>query len=233
MPVTARLIAAGGGWRVTDLVCDAGPRQRPFEEMHDEVCIALVTRGTFQYRTAQGSAMMTPGALLLGNCNRCYVCSHEHGVGDRCLAFHYTPEFFENIRGGVRLSRADFPVPALPPLARLSALLAEIEADCSEPLRMEEAAVRLAGAVAHMTSNAPLSGRRTISRDIKRITAAVRWIEANALEGAPALADIARMARMSIYHFLRIFREVVGLTPYQVRAAPAAASCRGSAADDR
>src|SRR5689334_2615044 len=64
---TAREIAAGPGWRVSDIVCGAGPADRPFEERHADACIAAVTEGTFQYRGRQGAAVLAPGALLLGN----------------------------------------------------------------------------------------------------------------------------------------------------------------------
>jgi hypothetical protein len=42
-------LAAGDGWRVSDLVCRRGPHDRPFEEQHECVTIALVAAGTFQW----------------------------------------------------------------------------------------------------------------------------------------------------------------------------------------
>jgi len=81
------LLASGPGWRVEDVTCFAGPHDRPFEEQHDLVCVAAVTRGTFQYRTPNGRATLVPGALMLGNPGACFECCHEHGVGDRCLSF--------------------------------------------------------------------------------------------------------------------------------------------------
>ena len=96
-----RLLASGPGWRVEDVTCSAGPQDRPFEEQHDLVCVAAVTRGTFQYRTPNGRATLVPGALMLGNPGACFECGHEHGVGDRCLSFHFDPEFFEEIVASV------------------------------------------------------------------------------------------------------------------------------------
>src|SRR5271157_3579587 len=84
------LLASGPGWRVKDVTCSAGPHDRPFEEQHDLVCVAAVTRGTFQYRTPNGRATLVPGALMLGNPGACFECGHKHGVGDRCLSFHPT-----------------------------------------------------------------------------------------------------------------------------------------------
>src|SRR5437870_3213554 len=66
MSMGALLLASGRGWRVDDFRCTSGPRDRPFEERHDGMCIAIVTSGTFTYRTTQGTAVLAPGAALLG-----------------------------------------------------------------------------------------------------------------------------------------------------------------------
>ena len=65
----ARVLGYGDGWTVEDVVCSCGPDDRPFEEQHDQVAIAIVTEGSFQYRgsgAAPGRELMTAGSLLLG-----------------------------------------------------------------------------------------------------------------------------------------------------------------------
>src|SRR6202789_1908352 len=99
MTATTYLLASGPGWRADDVICTSGPNDRAFEEQHDGICIAAVTRGTFQYRSTQGSALLTPGALLLGRDRHCFQCGHDHGTGDRCLSFHFTPDFFHAVAG--------------------------------------------------------------------------------------------------------------------------------------
>jgi AraC family transcriptional regulator len=101
MALTSRLLARGIGWRVEDMICTSGPRDRPFEERHNGVCIGAVTHGTFRYRSALGSAVFSPGALVLGNHCHCFECSHDHAAGDRCLSFRFAPEFFESVLGAV------------------------------------------------------------------------------------------------------------------------------------
>ncbi len=126
MSVTATALASGPGWKVRDVVCDSGPGDPPFEEQHEAACIALVTEGTFQYRTRTGAAMLAPGALLLGNHGACYECGHEHGSGDRCLSFHFTPEYLEAVNpSGAQAHAARFPLPRLPPMPQLVRLAAE------------------------------------------------------------------------------------------------------------
>jgi len=75
MDRTRRLLASGSGWRVHDMVCTCGPHDRPFEEQHDAACVAAVTGGTFQYRSTHGSAVLAPGAVLLGNDRHYYLCT--------------------------------------------------------------------------------------------------------------------------------------------------------------
>src|SRR5262249_48001007 len=122
--VTARSLASGDGWTVDDMVCTSGPSDRPFAEQHDWFSIALVLSGAFQYRSASSRELMTPGSLLLGNAGQSFECGHDHTAGDRCLSFHYTPDYFARLaleacgRGDARLASL-----RLPPLKELSPLV--------------------------------------------------------------------------------------------------------------
>src|SRR5579885_3424375 len=120
MTMISHRLASGPGWWVDDLLCGAGPHDPAFEERHSSACIAVVSAGTFNYRTPHGAAVLAPGAVLLGNHGECFECGHEHSTGDRCLAFHFAPDHLETIVAalpGVR--RATFTVSQLPPLPAL------------------------------------------------------------------------------------------------------------------
>src|SRR3984885_2332958 len=150
MALTSRVLASGPGWRVQDVVCTSGPHDPPFEERHDGVCIAAVTGGTFRYRSTLGSAVLAPGALLLGNDCHCFECSHDHGVGDRCLSFQFAPDFLESVVGAVPgARRMSFSIPRLPPNPHLLTIVAaaEVARDDGDAGGLEEAALRLAGTV--------------------------------------------------------------------------------------
>ena len=219
MPLSARLLAAGSGWRVSDVVCTSGPRDPCYVEEHSAYSIALVTDGTFQYRTTQGSALMTPGSLLLGNEGACFECGHQHSRGDRCLAFHFSAEILESVVSevpGVR--QLALPAPRLPPVPSVLAVLAAAQAardDCGGPQEFGELVLRVAGAACAALSDDALGSRRSpTSRDERRIAMALRRIEAQ--HGARLSVDeLAADAAVSPFHFLRMFEQVVGVTPGQ------------------
>ena len=98
--------------------------------------------------------------------------------------------------------------------------------------RGEELALRLVERViAAMADEKPGSGAPT-GREAKRVVEAIRLVESDM--GRPLqLSEMAAIAGMSKYHFLRVFRRLTGLTPHQYlisarlrRAALALASSR-------
>ncbi len=220
MSLQLQEIAAGTGWRARRFICQAGPEDAPFEEQHGSVSIAIVTRGSFEYRSEGGTATLVPGALLLGNPGQCYRCAHHHGRGDDCIAFQYDPEFWEEtLAARPAAGPARFKNPSHPPDWVLTRLLAEIESATAIPdaRAMEELAIRLSQATlarhAGTTAEAPAT-----ARDHRRVGALARWIEEAALAGEEeglGLADLARQAGMSRFHLLRLFRQVTGQTPHQ------------------
>jgi AraC-like DNA-binding protein len=220
MSLAVKLLASGTGWRVSDFVCTSGPRDPCHVEQHSAYSIALVTDGYFQYRTAQGSALMTPGSLLLGNEGACFECGHQHSRGDRCLAFHFSAEVFEAVVAAVpgtkRLALAQARLPQVPSVfAVLAAAQALREESGGSKEEFHELALRLAGAVCGtLNEERSVSRRPPTPRDERRVAAALRRIEAQ--QGARLSLDtLAAEAAVSPFHFLRVFEQVVGVTPGQ------------------
>lgn len=215
MTATAHLLASGPGWRVREIVCTAGPDDPAFEERHESCCIALVTHGSFGYRSPLGAALLAPGAILLGNQGDCFECRHEHAAGDRCIAFHFEPEQLEDIAAAVPgTRRLAFGCSHLPPSRALEALVAEAQAAPADTGAYEEIAIRLAGAVYATLTERSFLPLELCAHDERRITRALRRIEAES-DQPLSLAQLALEAAMSRYHFLRMFKAVVGLTPHQ------------------
>jgi AraC-like DNA-binding protein len=205
----SRVLASGGGWIVRDVICTSGPKDKPFEERHSGASIAIVLGGTFQYRAQNGSELMTPGSLLLGNAGECFECGHEHAAGDRCIAFTFSPEYFESIAGDRR-----FRVPRLPAVRALSSVVARASAAIAgESISWEEFGIQLAGDAIRLGG----SGReiaKGMPSAVARVTRVVRMIEAN--RGVDlTLETLAKVARLSRFHFLRTFESLMGVTPHQ------------------
>lgn len=214
--LSARQIARGEDWSVSEFVCRFGPQDKSFEEQHDDFAISAVVAGTFHYRCESGRALLHPGSFLLGNAGACFECGHDHGGGDRCIAFHFSSGLFEEIAASAAGShRYRFAAPILPAQPDLTALLVEIETLTANDSRMaaEDFCLRLAETVLEKTvagnrNTAPTTSER------RRIGNALRHIETHADQPLD-LATLAGIACMSKYHFLRSFRRVVGSTPYQ------------------
>jgi AraC family transcriptional regulator len=214
MTIRSKQLASGAGWQAYELLCSAGPSDRPFEERHRGFSIAAVMSGSFQYRSSQGDAILAPGALLLGNHGTCYQCGHEHGMGDRCLSFRYEPEFFESLLAEVAGGgKSGFARTSLPPIADSVSLLAQLEA-AKGTGEFETLAYDMAAMAVRASGNGRRGVVRTTSRDERRISDALRHIEGSADERL-SLATLADAVGMSRYHFLRTFRRVVGMTPHQ------------------
>lgn len=217
MSARARIIASGPGWRVADVVCTATPRERPFEEEHESVCVALVTSGTFRYRASHGTAILSPGSILLGNPGNCFECGHDHSRGDRCLAFHFHGDLFERITAVLPGAKTDaFQRASLPALPRLAAIAARAEAmrDAGDAVALGELALEIAAEALTTANDHPPIMATPTGRDERRVSDAVRLIESDA-DQTISLQRLAGETATSPYHFLRSFRAVTGMTPYQ------------------
>jgi AraC-like DNA-binding protein len=213
-----RALAKGEGWSVDDVICTSGPADPSFEERHSRVSIAIVAAGTFQYRSTTGRALLTPGAILLGNYGHCFECGHEHSAGDRCLAFNFAPASFERIAAdaGAGDVATQFSTPRLPPLQSSAKVVAQacaaLVAGANEA--WDEMAVRVAAQVARLASDHVRPPEQLSARALARVTDVVREIE-RAPSGELGLHELAAMAGLSPYHFLRMFARATGLTPRQ------------------
>lgn len=216
-PPGSRILASGCCWRLSEFVCTAGPGDRTFEERHDAMSISAVVEGTFNYRSAAGRATLHPGALLLGNAGTGFECGHDHSAGDRCISFQISADAFEEVAASVaRRSRFRFPVAMLPASNGRLPLLARIEnfAEKADPLALDAFAYGLAEDAIVATSGLVPHVLQPSARDERRVGAALRHIEAH-LDDALSLDALANAAATSKYHFLRVFRQIVGVPPHQ------------------
>ena len=229
-PPQLRAIAHQRQWSLTEYVCTAGPHDRPFEERHDRMSVALVTAGTFRYRTDTGEGLLYPGAFLLGNAGARYECGHEHSHGDRCLALHLERELFAEIAAGSSGSnRCAFRAAILPALSDLAPISVFLQQACAaqSQLALEETVLGAVGRVVRSVGTNHTAPRKPAPAATRRMPAVFEYIDAR-LGSDLNLGELSELVAMSKFHFLRTFKHASGMTPHQyilgrrLRAAAAA-----------
>jgi AraC-like DNA-binding protein len=214
----ARVLDRGDGWSVSDVVCTSGPGDRSFEEQHCGVSISMVVGGTFQYRSARGHHLMTPGSLLLGNAREYFECGHDHAAGDRCVAFRYAPEFLEQLiaDSNTRHRTGKFLSSRLPPSQGSSALVARAASaiSCMTDVSWEEIALELAVTAIRFADAGSAGEPNQSAAAVACLTEDVRAIHRNPAARL-TLAQLAREAGQSQFQYLRTFRRLTGVTPHQ------------------
>jgi AraC family transcriptional regulator len=214
----ARVLACGDGWSLADVVCASGPHDRRFEERHRHFSIAIVATGTFEYRAALGCDLMTPGSLMLGSPGQWFECGHEHGAGDRCIAFWYETDYFERLAAdaGARGRRLDFRVLRLPPLRALAPLVARASAGITgrADVSWEELGIQIAARTVQLLADGMPHGAAVLPDATHRVAHIVRAIDRQP-QAAMNVRRLARAAGLSPFHFLRTFERVTGVTPHQ------------------
>ena len=187
-----------------------------FEEQHSRFSVSAVLSGTFVYRSARGRTLMSPGSLLLGQQGASFCCSHEHGDGDRCVAFYFDASWIERFADeipGVRPNHLR--THRIPPVRILTPLFADISilANGENPGGCEELALRIAAA-ALCLGHSSQDCQDHSPRDQQRIAEALRIIESKLTEPL-SISALAGDVGMSRYHFLRTFQRVTGETPWR------------------
>jgi AraC-like DNA-binding protein len=211
--MTATTVLQTGAISVHDYRCSAGPHSRPFVEQHGAHSIAYVRKGSFGCTKGGKSFELIAGSLLIGHPGGEYVCSHDHHVcGDECLSFAFAPELVEEIGGGA----AAWQTGCVAPLPELMVLgeLAQAAADGRSDLALDEIGRALAHRFVEVVSGRPHKPVRAKARDRRRAVEAALWIDAHSHQ-AIDLEDAAGEAGHSPFHFLRLFSNVLGVSPHQ------------------
>ena len=206
----------GEGWRLADILCSADASDAAFEEQHDYVSIALVMAGAFSYRSSAGSSDLCSGSVLLGSPRTRFSCTHKHGAGDRCIAFQFSPECYDQLLAlfGAAQAGASFPRVALPISTRGTALFARTEAFASGHATGSAHELALSTVSWVMEALDRLGRARSPTpAQTQAMFAVARAIDED-VSGDHSVRTLAALASMSPFHFIRCFKRVVGTTPH-------------------
>jgi len=202
-----------GSISVFDYRCSAGPSDKPFVELHGGHSISYVRAGTFGYRSQGKSFELVAGSILVGHAGDEYLCTHDHVCGgDECLSFHLAPETVETIGDRTEVWRTGG-VPPLPELVVLGEL-AQAAAEGNSDVGLDEVGMLFAARFVETVSVRQRRPPEAGARDRRRAVEAALWMDAHSNEPID-LESAAAQVDLSAFHFLRLFTDVVGVTPHQ------------------
>ena len=174
--------------------------------------LVVAEAGAFCLHQRGYTRLVEPGGVVVGLGGDAYACTHAYGGGDACRVLQFAPAAEDDLaraRGRALLAGGV--------LAQDPALVGRLAAArrAPTPLAFEEAAHGLAlAAVAALDGVAPQVPPSWRRADRDRAHAAAAYVEAHHAQDV-ALADLAGHVGLSPFHFLRVFRQELGLTPHQ------------------
>jgi AraC-like DNA-binding protein len=206
---------------------DVGRHTGPFS-------FKLVTHGAERYRIGRRTVLLTPGQVLLTNAGQEYQ-SRIDVRRTRAISCFLPPSRVQSTIATIRDRAADrlddpagrtrscnvFQVP-LRPQPELSRILSCLDAavrapapplDALEELVLEAAGLAICGALAIVPPEASLGAARHSTREelVARVVRARDFIQDRA--GRVTLGQMADVASLSPWHFLRVFKAAFGATP--------------------
>lgn len=191
--------------------------------------VSFVEAGSFRLRVAGAWHELTAAHLFVATPGLEFACTHDHEhPADRCLSVRFNERAVESLRSA---GAAPLAAPVVP-LDNRRAYLRLGLGVASDAARTEA----LAGAL-YWSLSGP-AGPRARFRAGQLGWYAVRVDRARAMMEARhaeplSLSLVARETGMSVYHFARVFSELVGRSPHQflveVRLTAAAARLRAGA----
>lgn len=197
---------------VFEFRCSAGPGDTPFAEHHQCHSISFVRKGSFGCRSRGRLFELVTGSVLVGHPGDEYICTHDHVCGDECLSFFLSPELVDVIGDQADIWR----IGAAPPLPELVVLgeLAQAAACGRSDIGLDEVGQMFATRFVEVVSGRSEKSVTASGRDRRRAVETALWIDAHSHRQID-LDDAAAQAGISPFHFLRLFSNVLGVTPHQ------------------
>ena len=197
---------------VSDFRCTAGPGAKPFAEQYACHSISYVRKGSFGCHCRGRFHELVAGSILVGHPGDEYTCTHDHVCGDECLSFFLDPELVDAIGDRTEVWR----IGSVPPLPELMVLgeLAQAAADGNSDIGLDEVGQLFVSRFVDVVAGRAPKPMKAAMRDRRRAVETALWIDAHSHRPID-LEDAAAQAGISPFHFLRLFSDVLGVTPHQ------------------
>jgi AraC-like DNA-binding protein len=205
--------APRGSITAIDYRCDAGPGDAAPPEVHGAYSVSYVRRGSFGYHSGGRTYELVTGSVLVGRPGDEYTCTHDVPCGgDDCLSFHLDPVQLDELGPGEHAWRT-VGVPPLPELMVLGEL-AQATARGDRGVGLDEVGLVFASRYVALATGRDAKAPTMRAADRRRAVDAALWLDAMAAEEI-SLDDAAAHVGLSPFHFLRLFKAVLGVTPHQ------------------
>lgn len=194
--------------------CRSDPGRSRLESCYAFASIGVIVSGCFDYRSPLGQAEARPGVVLLGNAGEEFTYRYLDEAGVRRSVIALDEGLLAEVANDCRLKAPAFPVAALRASRAATPVYAAVRRLAAAGTPDEEAVVRLVAACLRAGARpgpAPAA-------DARRIREVAALIDARPAEPL-SLSELAHLAGLSRYHFIRAFRAATGETPHQYQIA--------------
>lgn len=203
--------------------CHSDPARQGLQSCYAFASIGVIVSGHFEYRSPIGAAEAQPGVVLLGNAGEEFTYRYLDEAGVRRSVIALDQGLMAEVANDCRCKAAAFPVAGLRAGRAATPLYAAVRRLAAAEAPDEEAVVRLVAACLK-------AGARPAPPPVaeqRRLREVADLIDARPAETL-SLSEMAGMAGLSRYHFIRAFRAATGETPrqYQIAARLRAAADR-------
>lgn len=204
LPSHAGLYGAG------DTQCRSTPYEGRLESCYAFPSIGVVVSGQFDYSSPNGATEARPGTVLFGNAGEEFAYRYRDTAGVRRSVVALDAGLVAEVANDCGLKASAFQVAGLMAGRATMPLYAAVRRLASGSRANEEAVVRLTAAALGAGRRAPM----VVASDRRRIRDVAALIDTDFAEPME-LSDMAALAGLSRYHFIRAFRTVTGETPHQ------------------
>ena len=196
-----------------DYRCAAMPGDKPYTEQHQYHSVSYVRKGSFGCRYRGQHFELVTGSVLIGYPGDEYLCTHDHhDCHDECLSFQLAPELVESIG----MQPDAWRIGSVAPLSELMVLgeLAQATAEGRGDFGLDEIGMLFTSRFLELVSGQERPAVKARPQDRRRAVETALWLDAHAQQPVN-LQSAAHEAGLSPFHFLRMFRSVLGVTPHQ------------------